>query len=60
VHNACGATLTRGGWSVRVETEATLRCTADRFVATSIVRAFEGNVLVREQIFETSTPRAGG
>jgi uncharacterized protein len=60
VHNVCGVTLKRGDWSVRIETEATLRCTADRFIATSIVRAFEGEAHVHERIFETSAPRAGG
>lgn len=60
VQNVCGVTLTRGDWRVRIETEATLRCTADRFIATSIVRAFEGDAQVRERTFETSAPRAGG
>jgi hypothetical protein len=60
VHNACGATLTRGGWSVRIEAEATLRCTAEKFLATSTLRAFEGDALLRERRFETSTPRVGG
>ena len=36
-----------------------LLCTADRFVATSVVRAFEGGAIVRERHYETSAPRSG-
>ena len=60
VENTCGIALARDGWSVRVETVATLRCTADRFLTTSVLRAFEGDALVRERTFESSVPRHGG
>ena len=60
VQNFGGVTLTRGDWSVRVETEAMLRCTADWFFATSTLRAYEGDELVRERRFTTSVPRFGG
>jgi uncharacterized protein len=60
VQNTCAVTLARDGWSVRVETEATLRCTADRFLTTSVLRAFEGDALVRERTFESSVRREGG
>ena len=59
VENDCSVTLTRGDWCVRIETEAMLLCTADRFVATSVVRAFEGGAIVRERHYETSAPRSG-
>lgn len=60
VQNEAGVTLTRAGWSVRIETEATLSCTAERFVATSTLRAYEGSTLVRERTFTSSVPRSGG
>jgi hypothetical protein len=59
VENSCSVSLTRDDWHVRIEAEATLRCTADHFIATSVVRAFEGESLVRERHYESSAPRVG-
>ena len=59
VENSCSVTLTRDDWRVHVEVEATLRCTADQFIATSVMRAFEGGSLVRERHYESSAPRIG-
>jgi hypothetical protein len=59
VENSCSVTLTRDDWCIHIEAEATLRCTADQFIATSVMRAFEGKSLVRERHYERSSPRIG-
>lgn len=54
------AALYRPGFDVRVETDARMRCTADEFIVTTDLRAFEDGVELSAQRFETRVPRADG
>src|SRR5690606_10808157 len=49
--------MRRGDWSVRTESVATLRCTADTFEIEAAAEAFEGEVLVHRKTWRKSIPR---
>ena len=50
-------TLSREGWSVRMETFTTMSSDADRFHLKARIEAYEGDVLVFGKDFEESLPR---
>jgi hypothetical protein len=49
--------MRRGDWSVRTESVATLRCSADAFEIEAVVEAYEGDSLVHRKTWKRSIPR---
>jgi uncharacterized protein len=49
--------MERGGWRVRVETRTVLTATADQFVVTNDVDAWEGEVRVHASSRAHAVPR---
>ena len=50
-------TLSRDEWSVRTETFTTMSSTADSFLLTGRIEAYEGNALVFQKDFSEAIPR---
>jgi hypothetical protein len=50
--------LERPGFAVRIEVDAHMRCTAQEFLVTTDLRAFDDGAEVSVQRFETRVPRA--
>ena len=54
-----GIELVCGNWSVRVEVDATLRCTAGDFLVTTHLAASDADGPVAERTTQTRVPRSG-
>ena len=52
--------LERPGWSTRVRATGTMTSTSDRFIVTTSLEAFEGNVRVFARTYTYEFPRDGG
>jgi uncharacterized protein len=52
--------LSRGTWSVRLETEASMTCDKEFFHLSARQRAYEGDTLVHSREYGTSVPRDNG
>ena len=52
--------LSRGTWSVRLETEASMTCDKEFFQLAARQRAYEGDTLVHSREYGTSVPRDNG
>jgi hypothetical protein len=57
VETAWTYTLSRGGWRIRTETRTVFTATADRFLITATLEAFEGEARVATRVFEHAIPR---
>ena len=51
--------ISRGGWRTRVETQSMLSATADEFMVTNSIDAYEGEVRVYSKSWYRSVPRNG-
>jgi hypothetical protein len=47
--------MQRGDWSIRTESESEMRCDADNFYVKATVRAYEGEELINERVWEEVT-----
>ena len=49
--------MSRGDWSIRTETDTTLRCDTGHFYLFATVKAFENEMLVSERQWQKSLTR---
>jgi len=47
--------MSRGDWSIRTESESEMRCDANNFYIKATVRAYEGEELVNERVWDEMT-----
>jgi hypothetical protein len=59
VHVRCTTALGRGDWRTRVETDSAMTSTADEFLVTQRLDAYEGEERIRSRTWELRFPRDG-